>query len=327
MRELALLQHIYARSTGLGERVIVGPGDDMAVLRLGGETLLIAVDQVADGVHFDSRCTSLERIGRKAVVRNLSDIAAMAASPVAAVASVMLPRTMDQPQGEALFEAMRQTGERHGCALVGGDVGVWGHPLQISVTVLAEPAGVEPVLRSGAKAGDAVFVSGELGNAWSPGGGSPGDADGGGAEPEEPVRIELARGLGRLLGGDLHSMIDLSDGLASDLERICERSEVGAVVEVARLPLRVPRRPRPELGEAWEAALYDGEDYELCFTVAADAAERVPATLLDVPLHRIGTITPPGAGSGGADGAVRLQLKLPDGRLARPRATGWEHRS
>ncbi|MEX2671379.1 MAG: thiamine-phosphate kinase [Phycisphaeraceae bacterium] len=327
MRELALLEHIYAQSGNLGRRVIVGPGDDMAVLRLAGSDLLIAVDQIADGVHFDSACDSLDRIGRKAVTRNLSDVAAMAAVPVAAVASAMLPRTLGEDKAQQLFNAMQAVGRAYDCPLVGGDVGMWEQPLQISVTVLAEPGHVAPVLRSTAKPGDIVFVSGHLGNAWPPT--PPTSAPtvsptGAGDTPNHAAdfepRLALAHALAQRLGPALHSMIDLSDGLGSDLQRICEQSHVQAMLDVSHLPLRQAARPRPDLHAPWEAALYDGEDYELCFTVAPEAAADLPDTLADVPLARVGKIVAAGSGATG-----KVQLTLPDGRVQSPSRGGWEH--
>lgn len=310
MRELALLQHIYGHTAALGEQVLVGPGDDMAVLRLRDDVLLVAVDQVAEGVHFDSSRASLAQIGRKAITRNLSDVAAMAAVPVAAVASAMLPRALGEKRACELFDAMHDVAREYGCPLIGGDVAMWPRALQISVTILAEPAGVNPVLRSGARPGDAVYVSGELGNAWSHAGDEHRHLD---FEP----RLKLGRALAERLDGQLHSMIDLSDGLGSDLLRICERSRAAAVLDVAALPARPPRKRRDQR-EPWQAALFDGEDYELCFSVAAEAADRVPDELAGVRLSRVGSIV---AGDPG------VTLKRPDGSTEVLKQSGWEHRS
>jgi len=303
MREGDLLRHIYAFNDRLGGAVIVPPGDDMAVTRIGGAVVLSTVDQLADGVHVDLRRDPLELIGRKAITRNLSDVAAMAAKPVGALVAAALPRGFGEDRANALFDAMRAAAERYACPLIGGDITMWDNPLMLTVTVLAEPAGVEPVLRRGAKPGDIVCVSGELGAAWS--------ADGSRSQhlTFEP-RIDLARRLAQTVA--LHAMIDLSDGLATDLAHIAEQSNVAAEIDGDAVPCRTDLA----------AAFNDGEDYELCFTLAPADADRLGATVNGVTITRIGRIMNPDESP--PDG--RIWLIRGDGRREPMAKGGWEHR-
>ncbi len=255
MREFELLAKVFAHNPELPASVVIPPGDDMGAITFGEKTLLIAVDQVIDGVHFTLEQTPIEKVGRKAITRNLSDVAAMASLPVAAVAAVSLPRGFDG--AEALADALRRTGAAYGCPVVGGDVAAGEGPLTISVTVLADPAGIEPVLRRGANVGDGVYVTGVLGGSLASG-----------HHLDFEPRIALARKLPRPT-----AMIDLSDGLARDLPHL---------VAGARLD-RLPVRP----GCTWRQAVGDGEDYELLFTHPGP----VPDTIDGVTITRIGVVT------------------------------------
>ena len=137
MRERDLLKHIYAANAGLPADVGIPPGDDMGAVSVGGQQVLVTVDQVADGVHVDLANTPIEKTGRKAITRSLSDVAAMAAVPVGAVAAASLKRDFGEPRAEALFDAMRQTAQSYQCPLIGGDISVWDGPTILTVTVFA----------------------------------------------------------------------------------------------------------------------------------------------------------------------------------------------
>src|SRR5687768_12402279 len=128
MRERDLLGHIFDQNPRLPPGVTIPPGDDMGAVRIDGAEVLVTVDQAIDGVHFRLDYAPLELIGRKAMTRNLSDVAAMAALPVAAVAAAALPRSFTQKQADGLFDAMRATGEHSGCPLIGGDITVHDGP-------------------------------------------------------------------------------------------------------------------------------------------------------------------------------------------------------
>jgi len=253
------------------------------------------------------------------ITRNLSDVAAMAAKPLGAVAAACLPRNMTSAQAEALFTAMQQTALAYDCPLFGGDIAIWDHPLTLSVTLLAEPDGIEPVLRNGAKVGDIICVTGELGGSLE----AVKHADGTTRVHHldfEP-RLRLAQALARDHDLTLRSMIDLSDGLATDLEHICRASNVSAEIWSDRLPISQAAHlaAHRDGREPWEHAISDGEDYELCFTLDAGQADRaLPVQIEGVPITRIGLITP-------ADDSSSLTIRHPDGSLRELNRTGWEH--
>lgn len=298
MREFALLEHVFRHNSALPADVLIPPGDDMGAIRVGDRMLLVTVDQVADGVHVNLEAHGPEATARKAITRNLSDVAAMAARPRAAVAAACLPRSMDEPTARRLFDALHATASRYDCPLIGGDVSVWDQRLLLTVTILAEPwPGIPPVLRRGARAGDVVCVTGELGGSLA------------GHHLRFEPRIEAARELAAL---GATSMIDLSDGLARDLGHLCRQSDVGAVIEAARLPIRGDvTGPDP-----WLAAVGDGEDYELCVTMPPG---RVPDKAGGVKVTPIGQIVESPRG-----GAV---LQWPDGACRALDNLGWEHHS
>ena len=264
-----------------GAGVRVGIGDDMAVLEVGGEGVLVTTDLLLEGVHFDLARATLEQVGYKAMAASLSDCAAMAAEPWCAVVSVALTAEAGEAAARRLYEGLAAAARRYGCPLVGGDTTSWERPLAVNVTMLARAKGVEPVLRSGAKARDAVFVTGELGGSLA------------GRHLEFEPRVAEARQLAQMVR--LHAMIDVSDGLSQDLDHICQESQVAAVIEAAAVPVSAAARAGELAGgkPALEAALGDGEDFELLFCVGAEDAERLLREwpgVSPVGLTRIGTI-------------------------------------
>ncbi len=294
MRELSLLHHVYRANAQLPAAVTIPPGDDMGAMRLTHPEVLVTVDQVADGVHFDLTRDPLHLIGRKAMTRNLSDVAAMAALPRGAVAAACLPRSMSQEQAEELFDTMRFYGLQFQCPLIGGDVSVWDGRLLLSVTVLAESAGVPPVLRRGAQVGDAIYVTGALG----------GSLASGRHLCFEP-RLAPARWLAT--HHRPHCMIDLSDGLARDLGHLMTAADLSALVEESLLPMH--------RDVTWRGAVSDGEDYELCFTL--DPTVQLPASVEGVALTRVGAVT--------ARGEWRVSLRTTAGGVENLDGLGWEH--
>lgn len=292
LSENNLLAWVSAFNADLPGTVAIPPGDDMAAVRIGEATVLVAVDQVIDGRHFVLAEDGPAAVGRKAMARNLSDVAAMAAVPVAAVVSASLPRGMDQATAEGLLAAVRVTGAAHGCPVVGGDISVSDGPLTVSVTVLAEPAGVEPVTRGPAQPGEALWVSGVLGGS------------GAGHHLDFEPRLELARTLCADPATRPTAMMDLSDGLAADLPRLCGHAEM----DVTALPLRVAL-PAP----AWQHGIGDGEDYELLFSLPV--AIELPETLVGVRLTRIGRVVERGG----------IRWLDNQGSELRPETAGWEH--
>lgn len=265
--ELALINWIR-QQTEATELISIGPGDDTASLKWQADAeCLITTDMLLEG-----SCFLLEagagRIGRKAMAVNLSDIAAMAGRPIAAVVSVGLPRKGGSNLAEELYLGMKERAGAYGTAIVGGDTNTWDGPLAISVTLLGQATGPGPVKRSGAKPGDWVMVSGPLGGSIL------------GKHLDFLPRIPEAIALHQAV--DLHAMIDISDGLSRDLHHICTESNCGATLRAESIPISDAAWEME--GEPLQHALSDGEDFELLFTVSPQDGEML---LHDQPIPGI----------------------------------------
>lgn len=239
-----------------------GVGDDLAALNWpAGDLMLVGVDQVIDGVHFDSAIHSLAQIGRKAMNRNLSDCAAMGCLPAAAVVAVALPRRFSLDQAKELYNGLRHAADVFQCPIVGGDTATWDGKLVLSVTILGRAAGINPVPRTGARPGDNIYVTGPLG----------------GSILGRHLTFEPRVQLGRDIAPIATAMIDLSDGVSRDLAHICRGSNVGAVIESRLVPIHpdATELSRRDGIPALDHALNDGEDYELLFTSAGDVAQGI----------------------------------------------------
>ncbi len=304
MRESELLQHIYATTSGPTPLVPIPPGDDMAMLLVGDQSIMVAVDQVVAGRHVDLQTTPLELVGRKAVTRSLSDVAAMAGHPVALLATAALPPDFGHDRATTLFDAMRATADRYGCPLVGGDIAIHcdaSAPLVCTVTALARPGPAGAVCRTGARPGDHLCVTGRLGGSL--------EADGLGRHLSFEPRIHEALILAGLLESRLHAMIDISDGLARDAFHLATGSGVRIEVDTSRIPCND--------GLDWQRAVGDGEDYELCFAAVGD----VPTSLGGLPVTVIGRVIE-------ADQCDGPRLVFMAGEEVFDATTlGWEHRS
>ena len=275
--EFALIDWLRQNSAG-HPLVEAGIGDDAAIVRTASGRTLVTADMLMDGVHFRLGESSPEAVGRKCLAVNLSDIAAMAGRPVAAFVCLALPRDGGEHLAKRLYDGMRPLAEQFEVAIAGGDTNAWDGPAVVSVTVLGEPVGKGPVLRSGAQPGDWLMVTGALGGSLS------------GRHLTFEPRLHEAVALSDRV--DLHAMIDLSDGLASDLRHILTESDVGAMIEAAEVP--VSRDVDSALSDAARLhhALTDGEDFELLFAVSpGEGAELMRNPPIDSPLTRIGTIT------------------------------------
>jgi len=299
--ELDLIHWIRRRIGTRKGRIVIDSGDDAAVLKVGRGNLLFKTDSVIDGVHFDSRTARPEAVGHKAIARCLSDIAAMGCYPTFAVVAIMIPRNAREAYVKRVLAGLDRTAERFKTPVVGGDVKSHAGKLAISVALLGETRGLEPVRRSGARVGDAIAVTGPLGGSIL------------GKHLRFTPRIREGLELNRRF--ELHSMIDISDGLSTDLGHVCDESRVGAVLYQDRLPIspdarRLARRDRRK---ALDHALSDGEDYELLFTLPALQSARLEKSKLGRVIGEVAAM----------DG---LYLKGPDGALREIPRSGWEHR-
>jgi thiamine-monophosphate kinase len=240
-------------------------GDDLAMLKWPEkDLLLVGVDQVLDGVHFDSTVHSPRQIGRKAMNRNLSDCAAMGCLPAAAVVTIASPAGTGIDYLKELYLGIKEAGDKFNCEIVGGDTASWPGKLAVTVSILGRTGGVKPVTRSGAKPGDQIYVTGPLGGSIL------------GRHMTFEPRVILGR---QLAEAGVTSMIDLSDGLSRDIRHICEQSGVGAVIDEAAIPIHDDAidlaieeglEPLQQWRISVQHALHDGEDYELLFTGPRD---------------------------------------------------------
>jgi len=265
------------RRTPVDPRVLIGPGDDTAALRWPAGTLLLATtDMLLEGSCFKLAEAGPRRVGRKAMAVNLSDIAAMAGRPVAALVSAGLPRQGGRALAEELYLGLREMADAFHTAIVGGDTNSWEGPLVLSVTVLGEATARGPVRRSGAQPGDWLLVTGPLGGSIR------------GKHLDFTPRIHEALRLHEL--ADLHAMIDISDGLAADLNHICQESHCGAVLHAAAIPIDPAAYTLQETQSALEHALGDGEDFELILALRPDEALRLLQTqpVPGIRLYHIG---------------------------------------
>jgi thiamine-monophosphate kinase len=272
--------------------ILLGIGDDLAVLRLQGEDLIFAgVDQILDGIHFDSAIHTPKQIGAKAMNRNLSDCAAMGCLPAAALVSAALPRDYTIEKAKQLYLGIRDAGDALDCPIVGGDTSTWDGKLVLSVTILGKASGIEPVTRRGAQAGDYIFVTGPLG----------------GSIISRHINIRPRVSLGRQIAPLAHAMIDISDGLSRDLSQICRESNVGAVLRSDLIPIHPDARELSARDgvSPLEHALHDGEDYELLYTSSDESA--------------------PGIAIGQIVEEKGLWIESPDEPRKVLQPNGWEH--
>lgn len=265
--------------------VIVGTGDDCAVLDLGApEYLLFKTDAVVEGIHFTKE-TPPEKIGRKALARCLSDIAAMAGKPNSALVTLALPKNFEPAFVDGIYAGLNALAAQYEVAIVGGETTTNPDGVLISIALLGTVGKDKCVLRAGAKPGDAIFVTGELGGSIRS------------RHLDFEPRVKEALWLREHF--EVHSMIDLSDGLASDLRHILKASGAGAellstaipISREAKLASRVESSAKPPL----LAALTDGEDFELLFTVTSKSAVSIvdawKMKFPDLRLTCIGRIT------------------------------------
>lgn len=262
MNEFELISRLIP-GLATNDALLVGAGQDCAVLELGSEehNFLFKTDAVVEGVHFTKE-TPAEKVGRKALARNLSDIAAMAGTPVSALVTIGLPKEFDPEYVLRLYEGLNELAREYKMSVAGGETTLSPERVFISVAVIGTVPKKQAISRAGAKAGDAIFVTGELGGSLA------------GKHLDFQPRIEEAKWLARHYS--IHAMMDLSDGLAGDLRHVLRESKVGAELLSGAIPIsraaKLKSKNESSAKPPLLAALTDGEDFELLFTVGSRSA-------------------------------------------------------
>ena len=325
--EFALLARLQQRlKQADAPPVVRGIGDDCAVLRpVEGHDLLVTTDTQEEGVHFQRDWSTPEDIGWRCLAVNVSDIAAMGGVPLGAVVALSLPQTLAVAFVEAMYDGLNALAEAYKCPVIGGNLSKSAERLSVTITVLGSTLRNGALYRGSARVGDGIWVTGDLGGAKA------------GLEallhpqavaglPTDAVLSRYRRPRPRLREAlflrqhGAHSLIDLSDGLSSDLAHVCEASGVGARLHADHIPISAEtRQVANALGlDALAFALHGGEDFELCLTAPPNTAELLEQSFhnqFDCPLTRIGTIQ---AGAG-------VTLCHPDGSEESLTGGGYDH--
>ena len=294
-----------------------GIGDDCAVLNLGtGQDFLITTDFSLEGMHFRRDWHTPESAGHRCLTRGLSDIAAMGGAPAAVFLSLALPRDLQQTWANRFLRGLISLAKAHGVTLAGGDTAESSQGVLADIIVVGSVPHGRAILRSGAKPGNKIYVSGALGGSAAAVGKMRAQRKRKRADPREYSRHffpEPRLELGSILRDKriASAMIDTSDGLSTDLAHICEESRVGAEIDLSLIPrARVGRPPREvEL----DLALHGGEDYELLFTARRN--QRIPKQIAGVEITQIGEITR----------GRRILVRNSTGEKAVLHPLGWEH--
>lgn len=306
--------------------LLQGIGDDGAIWRpTPGTDSLITTDTMVEGVHFDRRWHPPHLLGRKAVAVNVSDIAAMGGTPRFALLSLGLAGDEEQPWREALLDGLAGAVQEYGATLIGGDTVRTTGGVMLSVTIIGECRESRACRRSGGRAGDSIWVGGPLGLAAAGLelcrlglGGDTAWAEAVRAHLDPTAQVELGQRLAD--SGLIHAMMDISDGLATDLAHICTASGVGAEVEAKLLPTPpLVSRAAAECGaDAITWALTGGEDYHLLFTAASEHDQAIARLAGEVPgaaPTRVGRLTE----------QAGVVLRQPDGQSREIGYGGYEH--
>jgi thiamine-monophosphate kinase len=296
----------------------LGIGDDAALVTIPqGQELILTTDMSIEDVHFTPTLHPPQAVGHRALARSLSDIAAMGGTPCYVLISLAISRRTKRAWLEGFFEGLFALARRFGVAMIGGDTAVVTGPMTADVIVAGLVPRRQALRRSGARAGDQIYVSGRLGMAAL-------------GLRLLPSRGRIKKGVGKAalhahlfpqpqcaLGRFLSAhrlataAMDLSDGLSIDLRRLCDSSGVGAILFADRIPAPVI----PDTTDALELALHGGEDYQLLFTVSAAKAANIPQHFGKIPLHCIGEIRASRA----------INLITPHGKTLPIEAHGYDH--
>ena len=331
IHEFDLIRALKKRYGTTSARIVRGIGDDAAVIASGRNRYLLTTDLLAEGIHFDRRTAAFTDIGFRAATANLSDIAAMGGTPEYLLVALAIPREATCRQVEQLYDGMMAACRPHRVSLIGGDTSASRSGWFVNLMLVGSAAGGRLLFRSGAKEGDDLYVTGTLG-----------DSRAGlqllqrrGMAPAPSLQAAHRRFLtqrhlrptarireGRWLSKArwATSAIDLSDGLSGDLRHLCAESGVGALIELAALPVSSAcRRYAVSVKKDPTAlALAGGEDYELLFTVSARHRARFERASAQqhLPMTKVGRITAAKEG---------LRMTLPDGRQRPLPCSSYEH--
>jgi len=297
--ELALIEWIRKQNTFNPKRILKGIGDDGAVFSTKNiDRAVITTDMIQEGTHFDLKEASPYQIGWKAMAVNLSDCAAMGIPPVLGVASVSLRNELPTTFAHKLYRGMKSAADKFNVDLIGGDI-VSGKSVSVAVTLIGFDKELSPIYRSGARAGDDIYVTGTLGGSIY------------GKHLKFTPRIKESLILNRKL--KINAMIDISDGLSRDLKHICEQSKCGALIYERDIPLS--KAAREKASNPLEAALHGGEDFELLFTLSKKESARLrKKKFFSTRLSRIGEITTKG-----------FKIVTKNGKIERLAPGGYEH--
>ncbi len=302
MKERDLIAAIQARASATDSpSPLCGIGDDCAVTRKDdNEVLLYSIDTLVESVHFDRSFHPPELLGKKAVSVNVSDIAAMGGEPRFLLFSLGLPVGFDEKWVLLLSDGVAKACSHYGCTLIGGDTVASPGGVTMSLCVIGEMAAEQVLYRHGARAGDSIYVSGPLGRAAA---GlellkrDMGHVDRFAELYKAHLDPKARVGLGKKLAasGVVHAMMDLSDGLATDLAHLCGRSGLGAVVYQDKLPVDPLLEQAAKLlkQESLPWKISGGEDYELLFTVPPHATKKLQELVAESGdiLYPVGTMT------------------------------------
>jgi thiamine-monophosphate kinase len=311
------------------DALVEGIGDDAAVYRIGGDRVhVVTTDALVEGVHFDRTFAPVGTLGFKAIAVNVSDVVAMNAEPRYATVALGLPNNMSVEATETLYDGMALACKEYGLSVIGGDVTA-AERLFLSVTVVGEAAESEVVYRRGAKPGDLLCVTGDLGSAAAGLKVLLAEKEAFGSSDAQPdlgawgyvvqrqlaptARLDRVRQW-REAGVQPRALIDVSDGLASEAHHLCRAGGVGARLEAALLPIhRQTFQAAERFGDDPATyALYGGEDYELLFAIPKGAAKRLPGDSFAV----VGAVT---------DAVGEVVIGMPDGATRPLTAAGFQH--
>lgn len=326
--ELTLIEQIRKTFPQSGSLIALGIGDDCAILRPPSDReILVTTDFSLENRHFRRDLHPASSVGHRCLARGLSDLAAMGATPLAAFLSLALPNGLTQTsRGQrwisGFLQGIRSLAVRHKAPLAGGDTA--GSPADLilaDIVLLGTAPTGQSLRRSGAHAGDAIYVTGSLGGAHAEltallASNRPSKATSQRDHPHFYPQPRLAVGATLLRRKLASAAIDISDGLSTDLTHLCEASRVRAEINAAALPLH-PLAARLAPAEALHAALHGGEDYELLFT--ASATTRMPRSIAGVPITRIGTM------HRRARTQPAITILASDGTRSELKPGGWQH--